>query len=134
VAEHALDDPFGEDSPLARLYELGAQVLLLGVGFDSNTSLHLSERRAFGDTMPKVETGSPILVKGHREWVRYDESDVDSSDFERLGKAFLKESTSISTAKVGTGSALLMPQRELIDFGVSWLRQNRDAFGRPLGE
>ena len=134
LAEQPLDDPHGESSPLARLYELGAQVLLLGVGFGSNTSLHLAERRAFGDRQSKYESGSPVLREGRREWVPYEEPDVDESDFERLGRDFLNESSSTSTAQAGAGSALLMPQRELVDFGVSWLRQNRDAFGRPSSE
>jgi len=47
IREHPLEDPLGEDSPLGRLHELGARVLLLGVGHDRNTSLHLAERRAF---------------------------------------------------------------------------------------
>ena len=131
LAEHALHDPFGEDSPLARLYERGAQVLLLGVGHDGNTSLHLAERRAFRDRQRKLQSGSPIHVKGRRKWVEYEEPDVDESDFERLGTAFQTEISSVKAAKVGTGSALLMPQRELVDFGVAWLRRHRDAVGRP---
>jgi aminoglycoside 3-N-acetyltransferase len=34
---------FGEHSPLARLEEVGAQVLLLGVGYDVCTAFHLAE-------------------------------------------------------------------------------------------
>ena len=43
---HALDDPFGEDSPLARLYALNARIVLLGTGWQVCTALHLAERRA----------------------------------------------------------------------------------------
>lgn len=134
LAEQPLDEPHGELSPLARLYDLGTQVLLLGVGFGSNTSLHLAERRAFGDRQSRYQSGSPILIDGIRTWVQYEEPDVDESDFERLGSDFLKKSSSIRTAKVGAGTALLMSQRELVDFGVTWLSKNRDAFGRISGE
>jgi aminoglycoside 3-N-acetyltransferase len=133
LAEQVLDDPHGELSPLARLYDLGAEVLLIGVGFGSNTSLHLAERRAFGDRQARYQSGSPVLREGRREWVPYEEPDVDESDFECLGRDFLKESSSIITSKVGAGMALLMSQRELVDFGVTWLRQSRDAYGRPSG-
>jgi len=45
VTDHGLDDP-RENSPLARVYDRDGDVLLLGVGHDSNTSLHLAEHRA----------------------------------------------------------------------------------------
>lgn len=37
---------FGERSPLGRLYDLDASVLLLGVGHANNTSLHLADYRS----------------------------------------------------------------------------------------
>ena len=46
VADHSLDHPLGERSPLARLYDLDGHILLLGVGHANNTSLHLAEYRA----------------------------------------------------------------------------------------
>lgn len=45
VADHRSDCHLGEDSPLARLYDLRAQVLLLGTGFDTCTAFHLGEYR-----------------------------------------------------------------------------------------
>ena len=33
-------------SPIAKLYELDEYVLLMGVGYDKNTSLHLADARA----------------------------------------------------------------------------------------
>lgn len=134
LTEQPLDDPQGELSPLARLYQLAGQVVLLGAGFGSNTSLHLAERRAFGDRQSRYQSGSPILIEGLRAWVQYEEPDVDETDFERLGSAFLKESSSVSKARVGAGNGMLMPQVDLIDFGVQWLIKNRDELGRPLGE
>jgi aminoglycoside 3-N-acetyltransferase len=46
VENHELDYGFGETSPLARLYDLDAWLLLLGVGHTNNSSLHLVEYRA----------------------------------------------------------------------------------------
>jgi aminoglycoside 3-N-acetyltransferase len=39
IEPHALDDPFGEGTPLSRLYDMGASVLLVGVGYDRCTAL-----------------------------------------------------------------------------------------------
>jgi aminoglycoside 3-N-acetyltransferase len=43
---HPLDVPHGLDSPIGRVFELGGQVLLLGVGHDANTTIHLAENLA----------------------------------------------------------------------------------------
>ena len=44
--DHA-DQPFiyalGKDSPLEKMYRLGAHILLLGVGHNRNSSLHYAE-------------------------------------------------------------------------------------------
>ena len=46
TADHPLDIPHGLDSPVGRVYELDGQVLLLGVGHDANTTIHLAEALA----------------------------------------------------------------------------------------
>lgn len=43
---HDLSNIFGDGSPIARLYDLDGYVLLVGVGYDKNTSLHLADARA----------------------------------------------------------------------------------------
>lgn len=45
MADHSPDCHLGEESPLARLYDLRAQVLMLGTGFDTCTAFHLGEYR-----------------------------------------------------------------------------------------
>jgi aminoglycoside N3'-acetyltransferase len=46
TAAHPWDFPHGLDSPVGRVYELDGQVLLLGVGHDANTTIHLAEALA----------------------------------------------------------------------------------------
>ncbi|NMU93944.1 AAC(3) family N-acetyltransferase, partial [Achromobacter ruhlandii] len=46
TANHRLDDPLGETSPLAKLLRADAEILLLGVGFDVCTLLPLPEHPA----------------------------------------------------------------------------------------
>jgi aminoglycoside 3-N-acetyltransferase len=122
TAGHSLDDGLGEESPLARLYEVDAWVLLLGVGHDNNTSLHLAEYRA---DQPKryVRQGSPVLVDGQRRWVTYRELADDTSLFEPLGKDFAEITGGERTGSVGAGAGRLMRQRELVDFAARWLSQ-----------
>jgi aminoglycoside 3-N-acetyltransferase len=121
---HPLDDPMGEGSPLARLHALDARVVLLGVGHDRNTALHLAERRAFGALQARIATGSPVRLGGERQWVAYREPLACSDDFEALGEAFEAQG---SVARLG--AIRVMRMRALVDFGTAWLRSHRAADG-----
>lgn len=122
--DHALFPLFGEQSPLARVYELEGWVLLLGVGHNRNTSLHMAEGRA-RIPHPTVHLGSPMLVDGARQWVAFDDIDWDDSDFTELGADFARETGLQREGKVGRADALLMPQRALIDYAVAWMERHR---------
>jgi aminoglycoside 3-N-acetyltransferase len=134
VRHQALDDPLGDESPLARIYELRGEVLLLGVSHSNNTSLHLAERRAFGEHQTRIHTGSPILGPAGRQWISYAEPAVDEEDFERLGAEYARASGALVTGRVGLARALRMPQQDLVDFGVTWLQANRGPAGEVVGD
>ena len=121
---HALTPVFGEGSPLARLYELEGWVLLLGVGHDSNTSLHLAEVRARLN-LPRSRSGWPLMVEGERRWVAYEDIDWNNDDFALLGADFARDTGAQIEGQVGQARALLMPQRALVDYGVEWLERQR---------
>lgn len=125
TSDHQLDDALGDNSPLGRLHELQSSVLLLGVGHDRNTSLHLSEIRAFGDKAPKIRTGAPVQINGQCQWIEFMEHELDESDFPQIGKAFADATGLVQSGSVAIGKALLMPQPALVDFGVQWLKANR---------
>lgn len=125
-SDHELDYGFGEGSPLSKLYELDGWVLLLGCGFESNTSFHLAEYRAQYATKAEVERFAPILVDGHRRWKCFRDINVDSDDFPDLGETFSKHNASdIREGTVGIATALLFRQRLCVDFAVKWLHRNR---------
>lgn len=125
VADHPLADSLGERSPLARIYELGGFVLLLGVGHGNNTSLHLAEYRADRPGKQMMTTGAPIQVGGQRRWVTFDDLDFDDSDFERIGADFARDTGLERIGHVGMAVARLVPQRALVDYAVGWLPANR---------
>ena len=125
VAEHALHEGNGEGSPLARIYELDGRVLLLGVGHENNTSLHLAEYRA---SVPgkRIETnGAPLFVDGKRRWVEIHDLEMSSDDFSDIGAAFDRDTGAVLRGTVGEGPALLMPQRRLVDYAVEWMNAHR---------
>lgn len=127
VATHPLEESLGDSSPLGRLYEADARIVLIGVGHGNNTSLHLCEHRADYPTKRAKSTGAPMLVDGARRWVTYDDLDHDDEDFVELGKAFLANGGSERRAPVGVGELATYRMREIIDFGVDWIAHHRVA-------
>lgn len=116
---HSLSMSFGDNSPLKKIYDLDGFVLLIGVGHDSNTSIHLSEVRTQACEFVKV--GAPIIENGIRIWKEFDELDYDSDTFVEIGEEFDKQKLVI-TGKIGNAMCRLMKQREVVDFGVEWFR------------
>lgn len=121
---HGLEYSLGEDSPLARIYDLQGHILLLGVGHGNNTSIHLAEYRA---NFPKkiVQQGAPIFVNGQRVWETFEDIETNDDDFEAIGKAFGEETGLERTGMIGQADAKLLPQKELVDFAVQWMEKNR---------
>ncbi|MGW9166084.1 aminoglycoside N(3)-acetyltransferase [Agromyces sp. NPDC055658] len=115
VAEHALDEPFGEHSPLARLYAIGATVVLLGVGYESCTALHLAESRAAGPDRARVRNGAPLLIDGQRTWVGWDEPVVDDEHFASIGAEFDRVGGAQSVM-IGAARCRVMELARLVDF------------------
>ena len=122
--DHDLSNIFGEGSPVGKLYELDGYVLLMGVGYDKNTSIHLADVRAEYPGKHYVTEHSAMMVNGKREWVAYQTLFVDGEDFEQIGEAFELQGKT-SRVLLGNGSICLMRQRELVDFAVDWIQQNR---------
>ena len=124
LADHAcLEDPFGEDSPIGRLYRSDGHVLLLGVGHDSNTSLHLAEHRARAPRRV-VKEGTALWAEGARRWVPFDMQGLETDDFPALGAAF-EAARGLAPGRVGRAEARLLRQRDLVDFAVGWLEAHR---------
>ena len=122
--DHDLSNIFGEGSPVGKLYELDGYVLLMGVGYDKNTSIHLADVRAEYPGKHYVTEHSAMMVNEKREWAAYQTLFVDGEDFEQIGEAFELQGNT-SRVLLGNGSICLMRQRELVDFAVDWIQQNR---------
>ena len=119
---HALDSGFGERSPLARIHDLDGDVLLLGAGHGSNSSLHLAEYRV--PDPPRESQGAAVMGPEGRRWVTWEDVVPDESDFEELGAAF-EATGAVTVGRAGAGDARLMRQRELVAFAADWLKRHR---------
>jgi aminoglycoside 3-N-acetyltransferase len=103
---------------------LNGWVLLLGVGYDSNTSFHLAEYRA--PNPEPIEQGAPILENGQRVWKVYRDIDLDTEPFETIGAAFEAEG-SVRVDKVGSAETRFFPQRAAVDFAEAWVSAQRSG-------
>jgi len=117
---HPLQDPFGNTSPLARLYDLDAAILMIGTTFESCTALHLAERRAWPNA-PMDQTGAPILCNGQRSWVEYEMPETDITRFPPLEP--MLETLGTRTGRIGAAKTRLIPLRALIDAATQFWTQ-----------
>ncbi|MDD4826723.1 MAG: AAC(3) family N-acetyltransferase, partial [Mesotoga sp.] len=63
---------------------------------------------------------------GKRIWREFVDYELDTDDFETIGRAFEEVFPPIvSRGVVGYGKAVLIPQVELVNFAVEWMTENR---------
>ena len=118
---HALDCRLGERSPLARLEDVGARVLLLGAGFDSCTAFHLAEYRI---PAPQVDVSFAVTTPQGRRWSTVRDTTITDDRFDDLGAAFEKERP-VLRGRVGAAEARLFSLADAVAFAEVWLARHR---------
>jgi aminoglycoside 3-N-acetyltransferase len=121
---HRLDCHLGEHSPLGALYAARANVLLLGVGFEHCTMLHLAEYRLPGPRRLRPYRCFVARPGGGRKRRDFWAVDLDDSDFGRIGE-YLRGQPFVTEGPVGAGRAIVMPAREAVDATVGWMIAHR---------
>lgn len=123
TAGHRITCHLGEDSPLARLYEQDASILLLGVGFQACTAFHLAEYRY--TSRPPLQTYSCVVrTRGRRHWLTYRDVVLDDGEFEIIGKS-LEDKITVPTGNIGDAQSRLLPLRSAVDFATDWMTTHR---------
>lgn len=122
--------PHGAASPVGRVHELDGQVLLLGVGHDANTTLHLAELLA------GVPYGVPrhctVSEKGRKVRIPYTENDHCCERF-ALADAWLDDQRLQRYGRVGNATARLVRSRDLVSVALARLQQDPLVFLHPRG-
>ncbi|MDD2592418.1 MAG: AAC(3) family N-acetyltransferase [Erysipelotrichaceae bacterium] len=117
---HPLHFSLGEDSPISRLYDLDAYVLLIGVPFSKCTCLHLAEYRS--GYRPIVIQGAAVEIKGKRIWKKYLDIDLNSTIFNEIGLA-MENQVDMKRLLINDAQLRLFSVKEAIDFAVDYLKQ-----------
>ena len=122
--DHDISDIFGDTSPIGKLYKLDGKVLLIGVDYDKNTSIHLADVRAEYPGKHTCIEHSAVIENGKRVWKSYETLFVNGADFIDIGADF-EAGHIVKKAAIGGTELRIMKQRELVDFAVEWIEKNR---------
>lgn len=130
TAPHSPIVPHGPETPVARVHELGGQILLLGVGHDANTTIHFAESlAAVRYRLPKHVT---VVRDGRPTRVDYLEIDHCTQRFE-LADGWLEVEGRQRRGTVGHAEARLARSRDVVAAVVPRLRADETTFLHPPG-
>lgn len=130
ISAHPVDRPHGLDSPVGRVYNLDGQVLLLGVGQDSNTTIHLAENLA--GVRYRRNKYITVLKNGLPARLDYLEIDHCCQNF-ALVDGWLDETQLQKRGNVGHAEAHLIRSRDIVSVVTEHLRSNETVFLHPKG-
>jgi aminoglycoside 3-N-acetyltransferase len=122
---HPIDVPHGLDSPVGRVYELDGRVLLLGVGHDSNTTIHLAENLA--GVRYRLSKYVTVHEGGQARRYRYTEIDHCCQNFALLDE-WLDAEDRQRRGPVGYAEARLIRSRDIVDAALARLRSDETVF------
>jgi aminoglycoside 3-N-acetyltransferase len=117
LVSQTLDHGMGEHSPLHYLYNSDGYVLLIGVGYDKNTSMHLAEE--LSGCRSERKCGAAVFENGIRIWKEYHEAEYDEERFLEIGSGF-ETKFDIASFRVGSAKCRLMNQKELVNYSRDW--------------
>jgi len=113
IGQDSFDFPFGDKSPLGRMYSLGAKVLMIGTDFETNTSLHLAENRLNREV---IHEKSKILTKDGEKWILFKNIELDIyDDYLEIQNRFM-ENHLVAHTTINEGTVYLFDMKECVDF------------------
>jgi aminoglycoside 3-N-acetyltransferase-4 len=103
--------PHGLESPVGRVYELDGRILLLGVGHDANTTIHLAE--VFASVPYSVTKHCTVLADGRPTRLDYAETDHCCQRF-ALADEWLRRRNLQREGPIGRGQGRLIRSRDTV--------------------
>lgn len=122
--------PHIPESPVGRVHELDGQVLLLGVGHEADTTLHLAELVA--GVPYRVPKHCTVLRDGRPVQVDYGENDHCCLRF-ALADEWLRAPGLQAEGRVGHAHGRLVRARDIVAVAVERLERDRLLFLHPPG-
>jgi len=120
--------PHIAESPVGRVHDLDGQVLLLGVGHDADTTLHLAELLA--GVPYRVPSYCTVLQDGRPVRIDYEENDHCCERF-AFADEWLRARGLQSEGRVGHGHARLARARDIVEVTLERLGRDPLLFLHP---
>lgn len=129
TSRQSLGFAVGRDSPFGQMYDLGASVLLIGIGHNRNTFLHYAESLT---PRPRLKLRRfPALIGAERVWQEtLDVGNDNDTYFPLIGREFEQRSGNGATV-VGEASCRLVSVQALVDYAIPRLTQLLAAADTP---
>ena len=113
IGQDSFDFPFGDKSPLGRMYSISAKVLMIGTDFETNTSLHLAENRLNREV---IQERSKILTEHGEKWISFKNIELDIyDDYLEIQKNFMEQYT-VNHISINESNVYLFDMKECVDF------------------
>lgn len=123
--------PHTPESPVGRVHELNGQVLLLGVGHEADTTLHLAELLA--GVPYRVRKHCTVLEDGRPRRIEYGENDHCCARF-ALADEWLRARSLQREGRVGHAHARLARARDIVEVALEHLVHDPLIFLHPPSE
>ena len=124
TAVHPRSCHLGEESPIGRLYELGASALLLGIPSWLLSPYHLADCRQ-PEPPTQLYRCRVAGQDGTAEWAEFEGIRFDDRHFPELGTA-VRQSVKFGEGWVGAAECFLVPVVPAVDAADRWLRERRN--------
>ncbi len=120
---HDLRSHLGERSPVAALDAAGARTLMLGVGYESCTALHLAEYRQ--SRRPPMQHYRCYVRRGRnrRQRLEFRAPRLDAAPFREIGLEIERAGLS-RRGTIGDAQALLLAIPSAVKIAVDWMNHN----------
>jgi aminoglycoside N3'-acetyltransferase len=133
TAPQPVDIPHGVESPVGRVRDFDGYVLLLGVGHDADTTIHLAENIAG----VRYHKAAHATVMSGGQAKRYDYGEVDHccANFSLLDDWLDTDDGQCRQGRgiVGHAEARLARSRDIVEAALKRLRENETVFLHPPG-
>ena len=124
LADHESKHPFGEDSPLWRLWQRNAWVLLIGCDHRASSMIHVAEEVLGVPYLKRTRTQKIITPQGTRE-VTLRRPNC-SNGFNQIAAA-LRAVDKIVDGTIGSSRLMLMRADDIVGVASEMLRRDRYA-------
>jgi aminoglycoside 3-N-acetyltransferase len=121
VAGHESAHPFGRGSPIWKLYERNAWILLLGVDHRANSTVHVAEELV---GVPQVNRLRVARMDGRPDW--FVRRPGCSEGYNKVQPG-LMERGAVKEATVGKAKLMLMRSRDIVEVASKILRDDSAA-------